>query len=188
MGNLPAANESYTEALALATRMENIGALVTCLIALAEPRLQEDKPEAAWRYCELTLDYSSTLPRPSFPGKLSITCGKVIEARASKAGDQGAQKAIEEALSYDEQAIEVLKHVDERLRLAEAYCLLAHLLEKSGRQSQAIVVWKFAYMTRAGLEAYQAGPRARGPHGAVRDRVCGDAAQEAPLLFARGLP
>lgn len=152
VGNLQTANEFYTEALALAMSTESIGAIFTCLTALAELRLQENRPEDAWRYCEMALDYSSKVPRPYFMGKMYMICGRVMEARARKARGQEAQEAIERAVSYYEQAVKAFKQTDARPKLAEAYSLLAHLLEESGRQDQAITVWKSAYAARAGFE------------------------------------
>ena len=152
MGNLPIANESYTEALALAMGTESIGAIFNCLTTLAEMRLQENKPEDAWRYCEMALDYSPKVPRPYFLGKMYIVCGKVKEAQAKEAAGQEAQRNVEQAISYYQQAVETLKRTDARPELAEAYSLLAHLQEESGRQDQAIATWKSAYAVRAGLE------------------------------------
>jgi len=152
MGDLPIANESYTEALALAMGTESIGAIFNCLTTLAEMRLQENKPEDAWRYCEMALDYSPKVPRPYFLGKMYIVCGKVKEAQAKEAAGQEAQRNVEQAISYYQQAVETLKRTDARPELAEAYSLLAHLQEESGRQDQAIATWKSAYAVRAGLE------------------------------------
>jgi tetratricopeptide (TPR) repeat protein len=152
MGNLQTANESYTEALALAMGTDSIGAIFNCLTALAELRLQENKPEDAWRYCEMALDYSPKVPRPYFLGKMYIVCGKVREARAKTAAGQEAQEDMEKAISYYQQAVATLKRTDAKPELAEAYSLLAHLQEVSGRQDQAIATWKSAYAARAGLE------------------------------------
>jgi tetratricopeptide (TPR) repeat protein len=152
MGDLPIANESYTEALALAMGTESIGAIFNCLTTLAEMRLQENKPEDAWRYCEMALDYSPKVPRPYFLGKMYIVCGKVKEAQAKGAAGQEAQRNVEQAISYYQQAVATLKRTDARPELAEAYSLLAHLQEESGRQDQAIATWKSAYAARAGLE------------------------------------
>ncbi len=152
MGDNRAANESYTEALALAMSTESFGVIFTCLTALAELRLQENRPEDAWRYCEMALDYSGKVPRPYFVGKMYIVCGKVMEAQAKTASGREAQEEIEKALSYYEEAVKALKQTDARPTLAEAYSLLAHLLEEAGRQDRAITIWKSAYAVQAGLE------------------------------------
>jgi tetratricopeptide (TPR) repeat protein len=151
-GDLQTSNAYYTEALATAMSRESIGAIFNTFTALADLRLQEGKPEEAWRYCEMALDYSKKVPRPYFVGKMDLVCGQVMEARAQKAGGRQRQEYLEQAVSYYEQAVKQFKQTDARPDLAEAYSRLAHLLEEAGRQDQAIGIWKSAYAVRAGLE------------------------------------
>jgi len=150
-GDLQAANASYTDALAQATSVERSGTIFTCLTALAELRLREGKPEDAWRYCDMALDYSQKVPRPYFVGRMYMACGKVMQERAKLASGRQAREYREKATSYYEQAVEELRKTDVRPDLAEAYSLLAHLLEESGRQDRAIATWRSAYAARAGL-------------------------------------
>ncbi len=147
MGNLEAASESYTEALALAMSMESIEARVTCLIALAELRVQENRPEDAWRYCEMALASRHQASRPSLLRRIATVCGKVKEAQARQSEGQQAQEAIEQALSFYEQAIETLKPADRKLELAETYGQMAHLLEEAGQPERALALWKQACLT-----------------------------------------
>ena len=141
MGNLETANASYTEALVLAMCTESADAIVTCLTTLADLRLQEEKPEDAWRYCEMALDSRQRDALPSCVGRMYVICGKVREALAHKAG---GQEHVEQAISSYEQAIKTLGQINARSELAETYSLLAHLLEESGRPDQAIATWKLA--------------------------------------------
>jgi tetratricopeptide (TPR) repeat protein len=150
-GDLLTANAYYTEALALAMSTESIGAIFTNFTALADLRLQEGKPEEAWRYCEMALDYSKKVPRPYFVGKMAMICGQVMEARAKAVSGARGQEYLERAVTYGRQAVAELQQTDARPDLAEAYGLLAHLLEESGRQDQALGIWKSAYAAQAGL-------------------------------------
>jgi hypothetical protein len=61
------------------------------------------------------------------------------------------QEYLERAVTYGRQAVAELQQTDARPDLAEAYGLLAHLLEESGRQDQALGIWKSAYAAQAGL-------------------------------------
>lgn len=151
-GDLQTANAYYTEALALAMNTQSSGTIFNTLTSLAELRLREGKPEDAWRYCEMALDYSAKVPRPYFVGKMYTVCGRVMEAQAQQVGGREGQENLEQAVAYSRQAVAALKQTDARPELAEAYSLLAHLLEVSGRQDQAIVIWKSAYAVQAGLE------------------------------------
>lgn len=151
-GDLQTANTYYTEALALAMSTQSSGTIFSTLTSLADLRLREGKPEDAWRYCEMALDYSAKVPRPYFVGKMYTVCARVMEARAKQAGGRQEQEELEQAVAYCQQAVEALKQTDTRPELAEAYSLLAHLLEVSGRQNQAIAIWKSAYAVQAGLE------------------------------------
>jgi tetratricopeptide (TPR) repeat protein len=150
-GDRQTANAYYTEALALALSTQSVGALLTNFTALADLRLQEGKPEEAWRYCEMALDYSKKVPRPYFVGKMAMICGRVMEARANAAEGRHGQEYLERAVTYGRQAVAELRQTDARPELAEAYRLLAHLLEESGRQDQALGIWKSAYAAQAGL-------------------------------------
>jgi tetratricopeptide (TPR) repeat protein len=151
MGDLEAASASSTEALALAMGMKSIEAILTCLTALAEVRVQENKLEDAWRYCEMALEYRPQDPHPAGLGKLSLVCGKVREAQAKQAAGQEAQEAVEHALFFYEEAIETLTRTEARPELAEAYRLLAHVQEESGQPEQALASWKAACAAQAGL-------------------------------------
>jgi len=151
-GDLQTSNACYTEALALAMSRESVGAIFNTFTALAELRLQEDKPEEAWRYCEMALDYSKKVPRPYFVGKMDLICGQVMEARAQRTGGRQRQESLDQAVDYYEQAVRQFKQTDARPDLAEAYSRLAHILEEAGRQDQAIGIWKSAYAVRAGQE------------------------------------
>jgi tetratricopeptide (TPR) repeat protein len=146
MGNLEAANASYTEALGVAS-MESIEARVTCLLALAELRMQENKREDAWHYCEIALASRHKVSRLSLLRRLYTICGKVKEAQARQCKGQEEQEAIEQALSFYEQAIETLKSADRTLEMAETYGQMAHLLEGTGRPERALALWKQACLT-----------------------------------------
>jgi tetratricopeptide (TPR) repeat protein len=151
-GDLQTSGAYYSEALKLALSRESIGAIFTTLTALAELRLQEGKPEEAWRSCEMALEYSKKVPRPYFVGKMDLVCGQVMEARAHQAGGRQRQEYLEQAVSYYEQAVKQFKQTNARPDLAEAYSRLARLLEEAGRQDQALGIWKSAYAARAGLD------------------------------------
>jgi len=151
-GDLQTSNACYTEALALAMSRESVGAIFNTFTALAELRLQEGKPEEAWRYCEMALDYSRNVPRPYFVGKIHLVCGQVMEALAHRAGGHQRQKYLKQAENSYEQAVKQFRQTDARPDLAEAYTCLARLLEEAGKQEQAIIYWKLAYTTRAGLD------------------------------------
>jgi tetratricopeptide (TPR) repeat protein len=152
MEDLHTSNAYYTEALALAMSTGSVGAIFNSFTALADLRLQEGKPEEAWRYCEMALEYSEKVPRPYFVGKMDLVCGEVMETRAQDAGGSQRQEYLEQAVRYYQRAVKQFKQTDARPDLAEAYSRLAHLLEESGQQDQAIGIWKSAYAARAGLE------------------------------------
>jgi tetratricopeptide (TPR) repeat protein len=61
------------------------------------------------------------------------------------------QEYLERAVTYGRQAVAELQQTDARPDLAEAYGLLARLLEELGRQDQALACWKAAYAAQAGL-------------------------------------
>jgi tetratricopeptide (TPR) repeat protein len=152
MEDLPTSNAYYTRALALAMSTESVGAIFHSFTALADLRLQEGKPEEAWRYCEMALEYSEKVPRPYFVGKMDLVCGQVMEARAQDAGGSRRQEYLEQAVKYYQRAVAQFRQTDARPDLAEVYSRLAHLLEESGQPDQALAYWKLAYQVRAGLE------------------------------------
>lgn len=150
MGNVEEANACLFEALALALRMGSRSVILHTYIALADLSLQEGKPEEAWHYCEIALVYTKTAQRASSLGKLYFMCGKVAEARANAAEEQGW---TQEAIAYYEQAVERLRSDDPLSdRLAEVYGRLAEVLETAGQLGKAWEALKAGYqIARGGL-------------------------------------
>lgn len=150
MGDFSAANSCYTESLALAMSVGSETMALNNYAALADLRLEEGKPEEAWRYCELALDHSAKVPRNNYVGMMYIVCGKVAESLAKGAE---AQEQTEKAISYYEKAVEKLKITDARSDvLSEAYSRLAQILETTGRQDLALTYWRSAYAARSAPE------------------------------------
>lgn len=152
LGDFQAASAYYTEALALAMRTNSMSMTLINFSALADLRREEGQLEEAWRYCELALDYAEQVPSKHIIGMMYIICGKVIQAQAEKAEGQESRELAEKAISYYQNAVEVLEPTDAKVELSEAHGRLAQLLETSGRQNQAIAHWKLAYSASSGPE------------------------------------
>lgn len=152
MGDFQASDSYYTEALALAMSSRSDTMVLNNFTALADLRLQEEKPEEAWRYCQMALDYCENVSRDYYVGMMYIVCGKVAEALAKGAEEQKARSQIQSAISYYKKAAETLKPTEARSELAEAYGLLAQILEVSGQQDLAFTYWRSAYAARSGAD------------------------------------
>jgi len=154
MRDFQTASVYYTEALALSTLVGSHIMSLNNLNALADLRREEGELGEAWRYCEMAQEYSTKLPPDTGPymGMMYIVCGKVKEAEAKTASALQAKELLGKALTFYEQAIEVLKATDAKAVLREAYQRLAQALEESGKQSLAMGYWKQAYSASPGSE------------------------------------
>lgn len=147
MRDFASSNSYYTESLALAMSVGSETMTLNNYTALADLRLAEERPEEAWRYCEMALDYSPKVPRPYYVGMMYLVCGKVAEALAK---DSEKQQQIKKAISYYEKAVEKLRGGETGSEvLSEAYSRLAQILEVSGRQDLALTYWRSAYAARS---------------------------------------
>lgn len=143
MGDFAASNSCYTESLILAVSVGSETMTLNTYTALADLRLAEEKPEEAWRYCEMALEYSPKVRLDSFVGMMYLVCGKVAEALS-----KGPEKQ-EQAISFYEKAVEKLQGGETGSEiLSEAYRRLAQILEVSGQQDRALAYWRSAYAAR----------------------------------------
>jgi tetratricopeptide (TPR) repeat protein len=148
------ASNYLTEALALATSVNNLVMILVNLTALADVRCEEGLLPEARRYCEYALDYLDRIPegRSHFIGMLYIVCGKVSEKEAEQATGLQAREYLEKAVDWYKKAEEILSPIQSIVELADVYRRLAHILEVSGKQDQAIVYWRSAYTLHSGPE------------------------------------
>ena len=146
MGDFHGASYYYTEALTTAFSMNSPRMIMNNLVALADLRREEGLLDESWRYCERALDYEKSMAGDNyFLGMLYIVCGKVVEAGLEKTAPRYPQEKVDEALSWYRKAETIYSSLQARVLLAEVYGRLAHLLEETGQQDQAISYWKSAF-------------------------------------------
>ncbi|HEU5375183.1 MAG TPA: hypothetical protein VFV38_07080 [Ktedonobacteraceae bacterium] len=99
MGDFAASNSCSMESLILAVSVGSETMTLNTCTALADLHLAEEKPEEAWRSCEMALEDRLTVQLDSFVGMMYLVCGKVAEALAK---DPEKQEQIQKAVSYHE--------------------------------------------------------------------------------------
>lgn len=140
-----AASNYFTEGLALAISANSPGVIIANLTSLADLRREEGLLQEARRYCQHALEYRDRVTLKHQVGMLYIVYGKVAEAEANEAEGLHKRELLDEAISWYQQAIDVLVPLQAKVELSEVYGRLAQILETSGERDKALIYWKSAY-------------------------------------------
>jgi tetratricopeptide (TPR) repeat protein len=145
LGDYKTASDHYTVALAIAISYQGHAMVMLNYTALADLCLAEDRLEDAKRYCTLAQEIAEHLDNDHLCGLVYFAVGKVVEAEAQLADREQRQELLEEAVERFEKAKELLSRTQAYSDIAEVNWRLAGLLEKLGRDQEALECWKSAY-------------------------------------------
>lgn len=143
----------YTQALALATSLDEPVTILTTFTSLADIHRENGSLKDARHACEQALTYVDRVQDQRNLGMLYISYGKVAEAEARQLTGERAEGLVQEAISWYQKAESAFSSIRAGAELAEVYGRLAQLLETSGQQRQAIAYWKSAYSAYSSPEA-----------------------------------
>lgn len=145
LGDLKAASDHFTDALALAISANGLEMVMVNCAALAEVRLAEKRFEDARRYCQHAEEMSERVKNPQLTGLIYLTIGKVAQVKAESKDGPQKRELLEEAVESFKRAKDDLSPTQDYSHIAELYGRWAHALEDLGQFEEAILCWKYGY-------------------------------------------
>ncbi len=145
LGDLRAASDHFTDALALAISAGGVEMVMVNYAALAEVRLAESRFEDARRYCQHAEEMNERVQNTQLSGLIYLTIGKVAQVEAESTGGARKRQLLEEAVQSFKKAKEQFSSTQDYSDIAELYGRWAHALEDLGQVEEAILCWRSGY-------------------------------------------
>ncbi len=145
LGDYDATLNYYSASYRLAVSNTNHKMIMISCTALGEVYAELGNIDEARKYTQYALEVTAQVDNAYLCGIVYMTIGKVTFAAAQLARDAERQDLFKESISWLQKSVEHLESTQATKDLAQAYTLLATVLEEASRPQEALAYWKLAF-------------------------------------------